>query len=324
METSGAITDVDGLTVGHWTSPDRPTGCTVVLCGAAGAVASCDVRGGAPGTRETDLLGPFGAVERAHAIVLSGGSAFGLETASGVVRWLEERGIGYETPYACVPIVPAAILYDLGVGDASIRPDAAAGYAACAAATSGPPAEGNVGAGSGATVGKLFGLERAMKGGIGTASVRGAGVTVGALVAVNAIGDVFDGPTWLAGLRTADGRGADRSMGALLAGTTPLRTRPATATTIGVVATDVALGKLQTHQLARVAHDGLPRAIAPVHTGLDGDALFAVATGTNRVAADATVLGAMAAEAVRVAIVRAVRAAQSLPGFPAARDFAGG
>ncbi|HTW83907.1 MAG TPA: P1 family peptidase [Candidatus Sulfotelmatobacter sp.] len=318
----GTITDVAGLAVGHWTAPARSTGCTVVCCGPDGAVAACDVRGGAPGTRETDVLGPFGAVERAHAILLSGGSAFGLDAAGGVVRWLEEHGIGYATPYARVPIVPAAILYDLGVGDPAIRPDAAAGYAACAAASGEPPAEGNVGAGAGATVGKLFGLERAMKGGIGTASVRVGGVTVGALVAVNAIGDVFDGPTPLAGLRTPDGRALAGSVAALLAGQRPTRARPATATTIGVVATDVALDKLQTHLLARVAHDGLPRAIAPVHTGLDGDALFALATGTNPAAADATVLGAMAAEAVRAAIVRAIRAARGIPGFPSAADLA--
>jgi L-aminopeptidase/D-esterase-like protein len=322
VETSaGAITDVDGIAVGHWTSPRRPTGCTVVLCGAEGAVAAVDVRGGAPGTRETDVLDPRGAVERVHAIALAGGSAFGLDVATGVVRWLEEHGMGYVTPSATIPIVPAAILYDLGVGDPSIRPDAAAGYAACLAATSAPPAEGNVGAGAGATVGKLFGLDRAMKGGIGSASVRGAGVTVGALVAVNAVGDVSDGAQRVAGLRTADGSAPASSVDAMLAGTTPWRTRPATATTIGVVATDVALSKLQTHLLARVAHDGLARAIAPVHTGLDGDTLFALATGTNPAAADGTVLGAMAAEAVRRAIVRAVRAATSIPGFPAARDF---
>jgi len=322
--TANALTDVGGLAVGHWTSAQRPTGCTVVLSGEQGAVAACDVRGGAPGTRETDALDPRGTVERVHAIVLAGGSAFGLDAASGVVRWLEDHGIGYETPYARVPIVPAAILYDLGVGDPAIRPDAAAGYAACAAATGAAPAEGNVGVGAGATVGKLFGLARAMKGGIGTASVRTGGVTVGALVAVNAIGDVYDGATRIAGARGEDGTGATNAAEALLAGAIPWRARPATATTIGVVATDVALSKLQTHLLARIAHDGLARAIAPVHTALDGDTLFALATGTNPAPADATVLGVMAVEAVRRAIVRAVLAAESIPGFPAARDLGDG
>ncbi|NOT62492.1 MAG: P1 family peptidase, partial [Acidobacteria bacterium] len=192
-----AITDVAGLKVGHFTDTRRPTGVTVILT-EQGATAGVDVRGAAPGTRETDLLDPQNLVQQVHAITLAGGSAFGLDAATGVVRWLEERGFGYTTGFAKVPIVPAAILYDLGVGDAKIRPDATAGYKACEAATTKAPEEGNVGAGAGATVGKIFGANRAMKGGLGTASIKvtdaksGKSVTVGALVAVNAVGDVID------------------------------------------------------------------------------------------------------------------------------------
>ena len=330
MNPGGSITDVAGLRVGHFTDPRRPTGCTVILT-PEGAVAGVDVRGAAPGTRETELLSPLNAVERVHAIVLAGGSAFGLDAASGVMRWLDERGFGIEVGPARVPIVPAAILFDLWVGDASIRPDAVSGYAACEAASTQPVAEGNVGAGSGATVGKLFGIGRAMRGGIGTASVTVGGITVGALVAVNAIGDVIDPSTGrvVAGARTPDGAALFGTMQALLRGELPAPLQPGMATTLGVVATDAVLTKAQANKMAQMAHDGLARSINPVHTMSDGDTLFALATGRSGhsgPSASLTLIGALGAEVVAAAVLRAVRAATrlsgpGLPDLPAARDL---
>ena len=327
LNPAGSITDVAGLRVGHFTDPRRPTGCTVVLT-ADGAVAGVDVRGAAPGTRETELLSPLNAVEQVHAIVLAGGSAFGLDAASGVMRWLDERGFGIEVGPAKVPIVPAAILFDLWVGDASIRPDAASGYAACEAASTQPVAEGNVGAGSGATVGKLFGIQRAMRGGIGSASVTVGGITVGALVAVNAIGDVIDPSTGqtVAGARTADGSALLGTMHALLRGDLPLLLQAGAATTLGVVATDAVLTKVQANKLAQMAHDGLARTINPVHTMSDGDTVFALATGASGKTAHLTLLGALGAEVMAAAVLRAVRAATrlsgpGLPDLPAAGDL---
>ena len=327
LNPAGSITDVAGLRVGHFTDPRRPTGCTVVLT-ADGAVAGVDVRGAAPGTRETELLSPLNAVEQVHAIVLAGGSAFGLDAASGVMRWLDERGFGIEVGPAKVPIVPAAILFDLWVGDASIRPDAASGYAACEAASTQPVAEGNVGAGSGATVGKLFGIQRAMRGGIGSASVTVGGITVGALVAVNAIGDVIDPSTGqtVAGARTADGSALLGTMHALLRGDLPLLLQAGAATTLGVVATDAVLTKVQANKLAQMAHDGLARTINPVHTMSDGDTVFALATGASGKTAPLTLLGALGAEVMAAAVLRAVRAATrlsgpGLPDLPAAGDL---
>jgi len=330
----GAITDVAGLRVGHFTDPRRPTGCSVVLC-PQGAVCGVQVRGGAPGTRETDLLQPHNLVEQVHAVLLTGGSAYGLDAAGGVMRWLDEHGHGLEVgpvngegPAARpvrVPIVPAAVLFDLWVGDARIRPDAAAGYAACGAASDAPPAQGSVGAGAGASVGKLFGIGRAMKGGIGTASLKLGAVTVGALVAVNAIGDVLDerGQV-LAGARGGDGRPLGATA-ALLEGRGPERlvasVQPGSATTIGVVATDARLTKAQAQRLAAMAHHGLSRAIDPL-TMADGDTLFALGTGASGREADPTLLGVLAAEAVARAIRNAVRCAVGLrsPELPAACD----
>ncbi|RZI95414.1 MAG: peptidase S58 family protein [Variovorax sp.] len=326
----GAITDVAGIEVGHFSDPRRPTGCTVVLV-REGAVGGVDVRGAAPGTRETDLLAPGNLVDRVHGIMLAGGSAWGLAATEGAMRWLEERGVGLDVRFGTLPIVPAAVLFDLPMGDARIRPDAAAGYAACEAASTRPPAEGNVGAGSGALVGKLFGLDRAMKGGIGTASVTVNGVTVGALIACNALGDVIDPDTAevVAGARTADGRSFLDTRRALLRGELPKPLLAGTNTTIGVVATDAVLTKVQANRLAMVAHDGLARSINPVHTMSDGDTLFALATGRVPLTGEApgmTVLSAMAAEVVARATVRAVRAARALTvgelHFPAASDFA--
>ena len=311
----GAISDVRGISVGHHTLHERPTGCSVVLA-EAGAVGGVDVRGAAPGTRETDLLNPANLVGVVHAVLLSGGSAWGLDAAAGVMRWLGERDIGLavgDAPGQRVPIVPAAVLFDLHVGDARIRPDAEAGYRACQAAGRAPLAQGNAGAGAGATVGKLFGLPRAMKGGIGRASVTLDGVTVGALIAVNALGDVVDPATGapLAGARTADGRALRGSVAAVLAGEAPLSLLAGVNTTIGVVATDAPLTKAQCQRLAGAGHDGLARAIRPVHTMSDGDTLFALATG-QAPALDFNVLCIMAAEAVARACVNAVRAAEGI------------
>jgi L-aminopeptidase/D-esterase-like protein len=283
------ITDVAGLRVGHWTDPSARTGCTVVLC-PAGTVGSGEVRGGAPGTRETDLLRPGMLVHEVNAVLLTGGSAFGLAAADGVVRWLEERGIGFDTGVARVPIVPAAVLFDLGVGDGSVRPGPEAGYAACQAAAD-RTEEGQVGAGTGATVAKLHGPDRAVSGGLGSAAVTRGGVTVGALAAVNAFGEIVD------------------DEGAVLAGASPGQDEeepqlPGTSTTLAVVATDARLSRERAHLLAVAAQDGIARAVRPAHTMWDGDTVFTLATGTSDAAQP--VLEAMAEEALARAIRRAV------------------
>ena len=323
----GAITQVRGLEVGQFTDPRRPTGCSVVIA-RTGAVGGVDVRGAAPGTRETDLLDPANLVGVVHAVLLTGGSAWGLDAAGGVMRWLEEEGVGLyvgSAPGQVVPIVPAAVLFDLHVGDARIRPDAAAGYAACQAAGD-EIAQGNAGAGAGATVGKLFGMPYAMKGGIGTASVTVDGVTVGALIAVNALGDVVDPATGqpIAGARTEDGQQLRGSVVAALAGDKPLALLAGANTTIGVVATDAPLTKAQCQRLAGAGHDGLARAIRPVHTMSDGDTLFALSTGMAG-ALDFNVLCTMAGEAVARACVNAVQSAQGMTtdtlALPSASDL---
>lgn len=317
---AGQLSDVAGLRVGHFTDTRRPTGCTVVLC-EQGAIAGVDVRGAAPGTRETDLLRPENTVQQVHAVLLSGGSAFGLDAASGVMRWLREHGHGLRVGPACVPIVPGAVLFDLWLGDPTITPDAAAGYQACEAAGT-HTAKGSVGAGSGATVGKLFGPQLAMKGGIGSASLLLDGITVAALVAVNAVGDVIDPATGqvIAGARGSDGRPMG-SMAALKAGQNPGRLLAGANTTIGVVATDAQLDKAQATKLAQMSHDGLARTINPVHTPSDGDLRFALATGGAGRSADLTWLGALAAEVTALAVLDAVRTATGLPGLPAAGEL---
>ena len=310
---ANSIAAVAGLEIGHFTDPRRPTGCTVVIA-RDGAVAGVDVRGAAPGTRETDLLAPTNLIERVHAIVLTGGSAWGLEAATGVVCWLEEQGVGMPVGPALLPIVPAAVLFDLLLGDSAIRPDAQAGYRACQAASRAAPAEGNVGAGAGAAVGKIFGIGRAMKGGIGSASVTLDGVTVAALIACNALGDVIDPDTAqvIAGARTADGMRLVDSRRALLAGQAPMPLIAGTNTTIGVIATDAVISKVQATRLAQMGHDGLARSINPVHTMSDGDTLFALGTGASGKTLGMMTLGTMAAEATARAVVRAVRAAQGI------------
>lgn len=319
----GSLCDVAGLKVGHYQHPHAPTGCTVVLC-EQGAVAGVDVRGAAPGTRETDLLRPENTVSIIHALVLSGGSAYGLAVADGVMRWLAERGHGFQVGQARVPIVPAAVLFDLWLHAAETAPDAAAGRSACDAATADQQARGNVGAGAGATVGKLLGVPRAMKGGLGMASLRIGGVTLAAMVAVNAVGDVVDPRTGevLAGSRGADGQPRS-SVQALLDGEPLGGALSGSATTLGVIATDARLTKSQAHKLAQIAHDGLARSIHPVHTVMDGDVLFAVATGAAGQDGDMALLGAAAAEVVARAVVDAVLAARSLPDVPAACDRPG-
>ena len=319
-QVNNTLTAVDGVKVGHHTLTGRPTGCTVVLV-EGGAVAGVDVRGASPGTRETALLEPENAVQSIHAIALAGGSAFGLDAASGVMRWLEERGIGYRFGGARVPIVPAAILFDLGVGDPTIRPTADCGYQASRDASASPVRLGSIGAGAGATVGKLRGLRQAMKGGVGSAAIRlPDGLVVAALVVVNAAGDVVDPATGqvVAGVRGDDGRLADARQ--LLRHGHVERPPAGAQTTLAVVATNATLTKAEATRVAQVAHDGLARAIAPAHTPVDGDVVFALATGRGEGPADLLVVGALAADAVADAVLSAVRAAEGLPDIPAVRD----
>jgi L-aminopeptidase/D-esterase-like protein len=318
---NSTLTAVPGVKVGHFTLTTRPTGCTVILT-EAGATAGVDVRGAAPATKETDLLSPANLVEQIHAIALSGGSAFGLDSASGVMRYLEEKSIGFAFGGAHVPTVPAASLFDLPVGDAKIRPTADCGYRAAVGASAAPVSEGSVGAGAGATLGKMAGLDRAMKGGIGTAALElSDGLIIAALVAVNAAGDVVDPATGqiVAGARTTDGKGfADAR---ILLRTAPPRARPGENTTLGVIATNAKLNKTQAMRVAQMAHDGFARAIYPSHTSVDGDTIFALATGTRDGAADVSRIGALAADVMAQAIVRAAREATGVPGFPALRDL---
>ncbi len=329
---TGAITQVQGIEVGHYTDPEHATGCTVVLC-RQGAVGGVDVRGSAPGTRETDLLRPGNLVEQVHAILLGGGSAYGLDAASGVMRYLEERGIGFRMGDIVVPIVPAAILYDLGLVTSKVRPGPQEGYISCEAASSGLVTEGSVGAGTGATVGKALGMARAVKGGLGTASVNlGDGLVVGAIVAVNAAGSVVDPKTGriLAGPRREDAQGYHDTVELMaqpgfrrpsrLVGTAEARAN----TTLGVIATNAPLTKEQAGKLAERGQDGLALAIRPCHTMGDGDAVFALATGTWAGTVDRallTRLGAVAAQVMSRAILRAVTQATGLGGVPSAQEL---
>ncbi|HUO33396.1 MAG TPA: P1 family peptidase [Candidatus Acidoferrum sp.] len=321
----GALTDVVGLKVGHFTDSRRPTGCTVVLC-EEGAVAGVDVRGGAPGTRETDLLNPVNTVQQIYGLVLSGGSAFGLDAASGVMRYLDEKGIGFPIGQAIhVPIVPAAVLFDLEVGDWKIRPTAESGYEACKNASSGPIAEGNVGAGAGATVGKMFGSKFAMKSGLGTTSIRAGsgGVIVAAMVAANGVGDVYDPSNGaiLVGARSEDGKGFRNAMKQIREGYAVSMASMGKNTTLGVVATNAILTKAEMTKVAQMAQDGLARTINPVHTPFDGDTVFALSTGTLDARVQVGAIGALAAEAVSEAVVRAVVQATGIPGYPSYRDL---
>lgn len=322
---NNAITDVPGIKVGQYTDLEAATGCTVILC-EQGAIGGVEVRGAAPGTRETDLLRPTNLVQTAHAIVLTGGSAFGLDAATGVMKYLEEKEIGFDTRVARVPIVPAAVLFDLAFGNPRVRPDAQSGYQACQAAMNGEVEEGNIGAGTGATVGKILGAPNAMKGGLGTAShALPGGIVVGAIVAVNAVGDVVDPETGriLAGARKPDGSFANAIEVLKNGGNLPgWREQPGTNTTIGVIATNAYLTKEQSNKVAQMAHSGLARAIRPSHTMSDGDTIFALSLGRSTdPPANTTLIGAVAAEVMATAIVRAVLAAKTLHGLPAAGDL---
>jgi L-aminopeptidase/D-esterase-like protein len=297
------ITSVEGIRVGHWTDRARLTGCTVVLC-PPGTVGSCDVKGGAPGTRETDAIRPGTSAPEVHAVLLTGGSAFGLAAADGVMRWLEQRGVGFDTGVARVPIVPAAVLFDLAVGDALARPDADAGMAACEAATDGDVTEGSVGAGTGATVAKYPNPTAGWKGGIGTAAVEDEGTIVAALAAVNAMGAITeDDGTPIAANRDPESEA---------------RTWPGTNTTLVVVATNAVLTKERAQLLAQAGSEGLSLAVRPSHTMWDGDAVFSLGTGV--VETPQSTLERMAVRAVAEAIRRGVRLAEPLGGVPAVAE----
>ncbi len=328
MKLNNAITDIPGIQVGHAHDMEALTGCTVILC-PKGAVGGVDQRGGGVSARQVDALRPLHLVSKAHAIMLSGGSAFGLDAASGAMKYLEEKGIGFDVRIARVPIVPTAILFDLGIGRADVRPDPEMGYQACLNASSDPPVQGNVGAGTGATVGKILGPSQAMKAGLGSASMDiGGGVIVGALVAVNAFGDVIDPSDGeiVAGARAADvgplhigteGYFADtmQVMKSLI-GRTALGFASRGNTVIGVVATNAKLSKVGANKVAQMAHDGLARTIRPAHTMVDGDTIFALATGEKK--ADVNIVGAFGAEVFAQAVLQAVYAAEPVAGLPAA------
>ncbi|HHW39945.1 MAG TPA: P1 family peptidase [Syntrophomonadaceae bacterium] len=314
------FTDIEGIKVGHAQNTEAATGCTVVLC-EEGAAAGVDVRGGAPGTRETDLLNPVNLVEKIHAVILCGGSAFGLDAASGVMQYLEERGIGFDVQVTKVPIVCGAVLFDLAIGDHRVRPDKEMGYQACLNATNRECPEGNVGAGTGATVGKILGMERAMKGGLGACCFQVGELKVGALVAVNCMGDVIEPATGeiLAGALSDDGRTFADTEHVMMLEYAKQKNYFGGNTTLGVVATNGTFNKAQMNKVASMAHNGLGRTIRPAHSMVDGDTIFALATG--RVEADLNVAGLLAARAVERAVVRAVKQASSLHGFMAYKDL---
>lgn len=313
-------TGVPGIKVGHFTLAGRPTGCTVVLA-PANTVGGVDVRGGAPGTIETDLLKPENAVPTVNAVFMTGGSAFGLATHDGVMKYLENQKIGFPFGGSYVPIVPGAVIFDLPVGDGRIRPDADCGFRAAAAATDGPIAEGSVGAGAGATVGK-FSENRPMKGGVGVASLKTAdGLIVAAIVVTNASGSIVDPVTGraIAGVRAADGKTLEDPRALLRRGVVPTGS-PIANTTLGVVVTNAKLTKAEATKVASMAHDGFARTIYPVHTGVDGDTIFTLATGT--VDTNYSKVGVLAAEAIADAVLRSVRAATGVPGYPSISDLA--
>jgi len=322
---SGSLTDVEGIEVGHWSDEAAATGCTVVVC-RDGAIGGVDVRGSAPGSRETDLLRPGHLVQKVHAVLLTGGSAYGLDAAAGVMRWLEAQGVGFAVGLGVVPIVPAAVLFDLGIGRADVRPDAEAGLAACQAANNGPVAEGSVGAGTGATVGKLMGPKFATKSGLGSAARQIGGaekVTVGALVAVNAFGDVVDpaGGEILAGPRNPNGPGFIDTLDRMHGDLSQTAFGFSANTTLAVVATDAVLTKEEANKVAQMAHNGLAQTIRPVHTMFDGDTVFALATGRKFGPANVSVIGAVAAAVLAEAVVRAARQARGLAGVPAIAEL---
>ena len=314
------FTDIDGIKVGNAEDLEAATGCTVIIC-EEGATAGVDVRGGSPGTRETDLLNPQNLVDKVHAVMLSGGSAFGLDAASGAMAYLEERNIGFDVQVTKVPIVCSAVLFDLVVGDYSVRPDFNMGYRACENASNEKCSSGNIGAGTGATIGKVLGLERAMKGGLGSCAFQIGDLQVGAIVAVNCLGDVIDPETGeiLAGLLDEDGKTLIGTENILVENYDDKKNIFSGNTTIGVVATNGIFTKAETNKLASMAHNGYARSIRPAHTIFDGDTIFTMATG--KVEADINVVGLLAARAMERAVVDAIKSADSIYGLKAYGDF---
>jgi L-aminopeptidase/D-esterase-like protein len=313
--------DIPNIRVGHAQNRDAATGCTVVLC-EPGAVAGVDVRGGAPGTRETDLLNPSNLVERIHGVILSGGSAFGLDAAAGVMRYLEERQIGFDVRVTHVPIVCGAVLFDLLIGDHRIRPDSEMGYQACLHASPGDCRQGSVGAGTGATVGKILGMDRAMKSGLGTYALQAGDLQVGAIVAVNCLGDVIDplSGTRLAGLLQEDGTSLDDTESVMIQSFSGRRNLFGGNTTIGVVVTNALLSKAEAAKLASMSQNGYARTMRPAHTMFDGDTIFALSVGS--VGSDLSLVGMLGARAMERAVVAAVMHAESLCGLPCYTDLA--
>lgn len=331
MELGKDITDVPGICIGHAQDEKALTGCTVILC-EAGAVGGVDQRGGAPGTRETDLLRPLHLVEKVHAVLLTGGSAFGLDAAGGVMRFLEERQIGFDTGYARVPIVPAAVIYDLGLGKPDVRPDANMGYQACTQAGKVPLQQGSMGAGTGASVGKILGMGQATKSGVGSASISVShGLIVGALIVVNAFGEVVDPMSnkIFAGVRNPNLQPGSPPETPLfiptldimeqLATQRPISFSQSSNTVIGVIATNASLSKDQANLVAMMAQDGVARSIRPAHTLVDGDTLFTLSTGSLKT--DVNLVGALAVEVVSQAIRKAIQTATGAGGIPCANEI---
>ncbi|QGU96526.1 peptidase S58 family protein [Clostridium bovifaecis] len=314
------ITDIEGIKLGHAQDLDGATGCTVILC-EAGAIAGVDVRGGAPGTRETDLLNPMNMVDKIHAILLTGGSAFGLDAAGGIMKYLEERGIGFDVGVTKVPIVCGAALFDLVIGDHKVRPDKEMGYKACLNASKSECLEGNIGAGTGATIGKVLGPEFAMKGGLGTYTLKVGDLIVGAIVAVNCLGDVIDPKDGkiVAGVLNENKNGLRDTEDIMLSQYDNKKNLYNGNTTIGIIVTNAKLTKAETNKVASMAHNGYGRTIYPVHTMYDGDTIFSIATG--KVEADVNVVGLLAARTMERAIVKAVKTSTSIHGYKSYRDL---
>ena len=322
---NATLTAIKGVSVGHYTDEKSMRGCTVIKFPANGAVAGVDVRGAAPGTCETDLLAPENLVDRINGLLLTGGSAFGLHSAAGVMQRLEEEGCGLDVGSVKVPIVPAAAVFDLAVGDPKVRPDAKWGYIACKNASTAPVKQGNAGAGTGATVGKSFGMEKAMKGGVGSYAIRiDGGVIVAAIAVVNAMGDVVDPMTGkiIAGARGSE-KGTFIDTEAMLIGNRKMSMGPGLNTTIGVVAVNAPYTKTQLTKIAQMSHDGMARAIRPVHTMYDGDTIFAVSVADPdvKVAPDMNVIGAAAVQAFSMAVVEAVKNARGVEGIPSYSEW---
>ncbi len=307
------IMEVGGFRVGHAQNKEAATGCTVLLLDSM-CPAGLDVRGGGPASRESQILSPVAQAEAINAVLLSGGSAFGLDAAGGVQRYLEERNIGFDVGVTKVPLVSQSCLFDLGVGRVDVRPDAAMAYAACENASHDAPAEGNVGAGIGCSVGKYRGMDRAMKAGFGTYALQAGALKVGALVAVNALGDIYEDGRMIAGLLNPQHSGLSNTLDELFEDVTMAMSSLAPNTTLGIIVTNAKFHKTQLTKIAGMTHNGYARAIRPVHTNADGDSIYALSVG--ELPGDVNVVGAMAARAMEKAIVRAVRAARSAYGLP--------